>query len=110
MATENPVNTPNPAGEGVPARPTHPWDTDVDAASSTAGFDRLGELQRTVDKLNTIITIISSFAGVFGLAIIMGVLYVNSTIARYEVQIENLSTQLEKLESRLEAVEQGEEP
>jgi len=61
-----------------------------------------------VDRLNILVNIITGIAAVFGVTIMGGVLWLNATIARYEVQIATVSRQLEKLESRLESFEKGE--
>ncbi len=71
---------------------------------------RLSELQRTVDRLELFVKIITGIAAFFGVTIMSGVLWLNATIARYEVEIATVSRQLEKLESRLGSFEKGEGP
>jgi Tfp pilus assembly protein PilN len=97
----------------IPSRETSAVPQATGAAPVTAVAsldDRVRDLQRTVDKLNLIMTIIAAIAGLFAVMIVGGVITLISTISRYEVQIANLAKQLDKVDERLESFERGEGP
>ncbi|MBV8078367.1 MAG: hypothetical protein JO284_18295 [Planctomycetaceae bacterium] len=69
--------------------------------------DQFAELQRAVDRLNTIVTIVGSVASLFAVMIVGGIAWSIATLSRLDAQVAALLQRFDRLEKRLDDFELG---